>query len=504
VPITVGVRRDLRHLVAISAERSRSSPSRRGFGEYLLKVGVRALGPVALILMCAAASFAEEPITVETAVTLALRSNRRLLSATKRAAASHSTALSVGSRLLPSVHLSEEYQHWDCAASIELTRFGAGAQCPSSFTTPPPPDLSAFSAMQQLQLGALLSPLAGPPITVRAQDTNSFSISFDQPLVGLLHAGFDYAAARANARANDASVEASRAAVIQLVRTLFLQYFEARAQERIAAASVTDLDEQVKVARLRLTAGVITNADLLRVEVAAANARQQQIAAEAQAIVSKTSLLDAVGLAPDLSVELVEPATLLAAPSSPLPDAQAALRQADARRPEIAQARLMLTAATQNRRARDLSLLPEVDAEGAYLRVDGQLFVPANQWFVGARASWAIWEWGATWFQTRAAAQQAEASAIDLDNQRRAVAVDVLSTLAQTRAAAAAVEVAEKTISSAEEAYRVTRASLQVGAATTTDLLDAQAALTTARLNLARAKYELAIQRVALVRVTGE
>jgi outer membrane protein TolC len=467
-------------------------------------MGVLALGPVALIVGWGAASFAEEHITVDQAVSLALRSNRRLLSTMKRATASHYAALSIGARLLPSVHLSEEYQHWNCPSAIQLTRFGAGAECESALTRPAPPDLSAFSPLQQMQIGALLGPLSGPPIVVRQQDTNTFAAALNQPLMGLLHIGFDYAAARAAARANDAGVQTSRASVTQLVRTLFLQYFEARAQERIAAASVADLDEQVRLARVRLTAGVITNADLLRVQVAAANARQQEIVAEAQAVVAKTTLFDAVGLAVDANLELIEPTELLAMPASGLPDEQAATQRAELHRPEIAQARLSSRSAAQTRRARYLSLLPEVDAEGSYLRIDGQLFVPPNQWFVGLRASWAIWEWGATYFQARLASQQAEALAIDLDNQRRTVAVEVRNILAQTRAAAAAVGVAEKAISSAEEAYRVTRALLQVGSATTTDLLDSQAALTTARLNLARAQYELAIQRVALTRAIAE
>jgi len=49
----------------------------------------------------------------------------------------------------------------------------------------------------------------------------------------------------------------------------------------------------------------------------------------------------------------------------------------------------------------------DVDAEGGYVRTDGQLFAPPNQWFVGVRASWNIWEWGASFFQARAASRQA-------------------------------------------------------------------------------------------------
>ena len=49
----------------------------------------------------------------------------------------------------------------------------------------------------------------------------------------------------------------------------------------------------------------------------------------------------------------------------------------------------------------------------------------------------------------------------------------------------------------------MTSAQVAAGAATTTDLLDAQSALTTARLNLARAQYERAVARVQLDRAVA-
>jgi outer membrane protein TolC len=464
---------------------------------------------------CATASLigsaaAQEKITVERAVDLALKGgNLRLLSVEKRATAGHDQARSVGARMLPSIHLSEEYQRWDCPAAISLTNFSAGAQCLATLQAMPKPMLpkmlDGFTTQQTATITGLLGPfLAGPPTVVRFQDTNSFVAAVNQPLLGLLHTGYDFAAQLAAARANDAGVQVSQAATVQAVRTAFLQYFEARALGEIAAASRRELREQVQVSEARLKAGVITNADLLRVVVAEANAQQQQIAAQTQADVVKTQLLDAIGVRSDENVELVEPTTLLTAANAPLPAPAAAKQRADAHRPEVVQARLSDRAAADTRRARYLSLLPEVDAEGAYVRTDGQLFAPKNQWFIGVKASWAIWEWGASFFQARAAAHLAEAAAIDLENQRRTVGVEVQNAIAQSEAAAVSVGVAEKTIASAQEAFRVEQALVNAGTATTTDLLDAQAALTTARLNLARARYELAIQRVALARAMGE
>ncbi|HEX9100688.1 MAG TPA: hypothetical protein VF997_00725, partial [Polyangia bacterium] len=69
---------------------------------------------------CATASFAQERLTVDDAVRLALKGNYRLLVVSKRALGSHDTALSVGARLLPAVRLTEECQHWDCPFAINF------------------------------------------------------------------------------------------------------------------------------------------------------------------------------------------------------------------------------------------------------------------------------------------------------------------------------------------------------------------------------------------------
>ena len=62
---------------------------------------------------------------------------------------------------------------------------------------------------------------------------------------------------------------------------------------------------------------------------------------------------------------------------------------------------------------------------------------------------------------------------------------------------------AQQSITSAEEAYRVTQALVKAGAATTTDLLDSQSALNQARLSLTRAQYQQALAHVELEHTLG-
>ena len=404
-------------------------------------------------------------ITVEEAVALAMGQNASLQAARARLEGGQAMASSTARRLAPAIRLGDEYQHYNEAFVVPM---GAGAVFP-----------------------------------VRKQDTNLFTVSADQPLLGLLRLSADYQSQQRSTEAGAAQVQSAELSLRQAVETMYLRVFEARALEGTALASERELNDRLEVARAQLATGVLTEADVLRVQVAAANARQQAIQAHSQELVARAGLLALMGLsADDASVSFAEPKSLLESGQT-RPEAAAAQDQALSGRPEILQTRLSLQAGEHQRRARLYSLLPEIDLEGAYLRSYGQIILPTNSLFIGLSAKWAIWEWGASYALYRASRAQARAAAFDLENQKQQIRAEVTSTMAQLDAAASAISVAEQAIASAQEAYRVTDAQLKAGTATTTDLLEAQSALTQARLNYLRAQYELAISRVNLRRTLG-
>ncbi len=404
-------------------------------------------------------------LTVEEAVQLADDTNPAVAEARSHADAQRAAYASVRGRLLPSIRVTDELQHWNGPFAIP---FGT----------------AAFNA--------------------RDTNTNTFTASAAQPLFGLGHLAHEAAAQASGADASAAQVDAVRGDVRAQVQSYFVQLFEARALEQIARASEEELAEQVTVAEARLKAGVLTRADVLRVRVSQANAKQQEIQAHAQGEIARANLLGRVGLpVDDRTIDFAEPTKLLAASSAPLPPPADAERMALAQRPDLAQRRLTSESAHHTEVARAFAMVPDVDLEGAYIRTDGSVFNPANAAFIGVKAQWAIWEWGATFYAKRAAEAEAQAAHFATTDQERRVSVEVASALAQSTSSAAAVEVARQTIESADEAYRVTKAALAAGTATTTDLLDSQAALTQARLNLTRAEYERALTHVTLVRVLG-
>jgi len=426
-----------------------------------------ALAAAAAVVYPQHAARAAGTLTVEDAVARALRDNPRLNAARRRLQSSDEATTAAGRRMLPTVHLSEEFQHYD---SPFVLPFGT----------------TSFQA--------------------RDQNTNTFSASAMQPVLGLLRLNSDRSALAEGRAAAEAALAAAEADLRETIETQFLRTFEAQAMKHIAETSAAELSDQVTVARARLTTGVITKADLLRLQVAVANARQQALQAEGQARSSKAALFAAMGLRPEdgATLTLVEPQGLLsAARGAGATSADALLPGAHEKRPEVRQQAHVASSTDLDASARAYSLLPDVNLEAAYVRVDGQKFAPKNSAFVGVKADWNIWEWGASEHNRRAAKAQAAAARQDAEAVDRQVEAEVVSAVADGDAARGAVQAAEEAIASAEEAYRVTDAQTKAGTATTTDLLEAQSALTQARLNLTRAEYELALAHVRLARATG-
>jgi outer membrane protein TolC len=366
-------------------------------------------------------------------------------------------------RLLPTVRVSDEYQHWDS---------------PFSFSATP----------------------GSPALTVREQDINTFSVGATQPLVGLLGRVADYRGKATTADAAAQGLRASESLAREAVQLEFLRYFEAKTRGDVARASEQELHQQVTETEARVNAGSLTKADLLRVRVAESTARQGGIAADADATVARATLLSAIGRPPeDASIELVQPTELLALGdmTAPAPDV------VEGRRAEIQQAKLRAEAANDEASARTYALLPEVNLEAGYAHVNGQVFMPTDSAFVGIKADWAIWEWGTSYSAKEAAAAEARARSFEVDATKRRVRAEVTGRKAELTAAASAVALAKETVVSAEEAFRVTAALVRVGSGTTTDLLNAESALTQARLSLERSRYTQAASRIRLERAAG-
>ena len=345
--------------------------------------------------------------------------------------------------------------------------------------------------------------LLGETFHARDVDTNVFTVSVEQPLLGLLSLTAEKSALDHTA---EAALKTARAAELDLreaVRLGFLALFEARAIVSAAHTSVEQLLEQTRVTQSRLSAGVALSGELLRVKVALATARQQEIQAHANEQVARARLMEIVGRGPeDTSIDFEEPTEIEHEIEAPGP-LEHLLDQAFERRLDLQSARLRSEAERSRARGRRLDLLPGLSVVGAYQHIRGEVLAPADASWLGIRVSWTAWDWGAKYYEGSGARHDADAVQVEEELLRRKIATEVAECAAELDAASSAVTLATEAIVSAEEAYRVTDVQVRAGTATVTDLLDAQSALTQVRLNLVRARYARAMASVLLAHATG-
>ena len=343
---------------------------------------------------------------------------------------------------------------------------------------------------------------AAPALRVRDQVTSQVTITLAQPISGLLvlhkligleRAGLGVAREeQARARLDTAS-RASEA---------YLRLLQARALEQIAAKSVTQVEAQLQRATVLEKAGALGMVDVLRLTSARDNARQALLRARTGNTVAQAALVLALDLPAGTPLDVVDD---LPDPPTPLVlDERQASALALRERPELAAARQRIDQARGGRSVAKAALLPSILAVATYQNTQGQAtFQPKQAWFVGATLSWDLWDWGKNWNGVKEAdakARQAEIGARSLSEQ---VAFDAQRRLLEARSAFETIAVARSALQAAEEAYRIQSVRYAEGAATTTDLIDAETDVSRARSGYTQSRYEFFLAQAAVARSVG-
>ena len=173
-------------------------------------------------------------------------------------------------------------------------------------------------------------------------------------------------------------------------------------------------------------------------------------------------------------------------------------------RPELRAASERAEQAKAGRAVAVSQLLPNIMGVATYQHTEGQsTFQPKNAWFVGATLSWDIWDWGKRW----SGVKEAEAKALQASLGQRAlgdqIAFDAQRRLVEARTGYETLALARSGLEAAEEAYRIQSVRYAEGAATTTDVIDAEADVSRARSSYAQSRYDYYLAQAALARAVG-
>ncbi len=323
---------------------------------------------------------------------------------------------------------------------------------------------------------------------------------------------FDGGAARARLRSARLGRDLEGAERARTTRELALAATRAYGAVLAADAAIHAADAGLEAAgadlaaaSARRDAGLVTDADVLAIEVQRARMQEARIRAAAGARIARARLNDAMHAPLDAPVVLAP----VAAPPAGGPLDAAALetgtleREAIERRPEVRAARLAAARAGVDVSASRAAFLPTAAVQGGW-EWNGAAWPPrAGSWTIGVSARINVFAGLADRGRFQEA-QAADARArLGVEAATAAVRLDVQVAIAELDAARAREQVAAAVGRQAGEHHRIVRDRYQQGLAELTALAAAADGIAAAELQATTARVDVFVAAAALDRAVG-
>jgi outer membrane protein TolC len=298
-------------------------------------------------------------------------------------------------------------------------------------------------------------------------------------------------------------------AILDIAKQVKVTYFQillARKFLEVAREEVNQLKAHVRDAKHFYDQGMISYNDLLKSQVALANARQKQVRAASNlemAIATLNTLLKR-----NINQKTrIEDAPVLPHEINGLPEL---FKQALRNRPELRQLEIALKEADLRIQMAKSGDYPQVALVGQYEQAGDDPLATNNDFSnnhnlsVGVQLSWTFFEWGKTRSEVQKTIYQKRALQEKIEGIKDSILLEVKNAFQNVQVAKENIFTAKEAISQAKENLRITSLQYQHQMTTSTEVLDARTYLTQAEVNYYSALYGYWVARAELKRAVGE
>jgi outer membrane protein TolC len=269
---------------------------------------------------------------------------------------------------------------------------------------------------------------------------------------------------------------------------------------RSADAAVETARADRELAGNRRDAGLVTDADVLQIDVHLSRAREQQIVAASDERIARARLNELIG-APLGEVFLLEPV-----PAVAMIDATDLARleaEAIQNRPDVTLADLQEQLARASQTAARAAFLPQVSAQAGWEWNGSAWNSRASSWIVGAVARVNAFNGFADKARLAEARDRAARHALERTKVETAVRLEVHAAAARLDAARASEAVGRNAVLQARESRRIIRDRYEAGLTDVTSLLRAAEAVAQAEAQQIGAQVTVLTATAALQRALG-
>ncbi len=295
------------------------------------------------------------------------------------------------------------------------------------------------------------------------------------------------------------------------VRLAYYDVLLAAQQITVNEASVKLLQKELDDQQRRYDAGTVPHFNVLRAEVAVANAKPNLFHANSQYRISKNVLANLLGY--NLPREVLENIPLnltdnfdVANWSMALPDA---IQQALERRTELKDLRAQVQLQKLSVVSARSGYQPVVQAFAGYNWFNAQFTKPTDLdhdihgWNAGLEMNWSIFDGALTYGKVKQSKALYKKSETELEDRSRQIELDVRTAYSDFLEAKEVLDSQTKVQEQAEEALREANARFDAGTGTQLDVLDAETSLTQARTTQVQSLHDYAAARARLERSIG-
>jgi TolC family type I secretion outer membrane protein len=308
-----------------------------------------------------------------------------------------------------------------------------------------------------------------------------------------------------NARQLLNAAAATQDATVQSLFLAALQTYYTAQATRAAVISAGEAERSARESYLaadaRYTVGIATPADRLQAQTALSQATLNRIRAEGEARNGLGALANALGFEAQQKIVLAD-LPVLPAELAFQKEVDAMIAEAQARRPDLKAAEAQLKAAeasvdlarAQGRPTISLAAGPSWQNTAGVVTQGGSIGLTLNV---------PIFAGFDTTYRVRSAAAQAEVRAAQRDRIKNQIALDVWKSYQSLTTATQSLQTSADLVASAEQSERVALGRYKAGVGTVLDLLSAQSALASARLQRIQAQLDWNVYRATLAQSMG-
>jgi outer membrane protein TolC len=404
---------------------------------------------------------AEDVLTLEEAVSLALQHNRGVGVAALEVERAEQRVGAARARRLPSIELQAL-----AGTTLNTVRvsYPGGAFGTFPGIGPIPAEDTVVEAPRSL--------------------AGNVNATLSQPLTQLHRIGLNTKLSELGRDVERAKLREERAATAAEVRRLYYSLLQTESLLRAKEAQVLVSRELDRVVGQQVAVEVALRSDGLDVKARLATEEYELAGLRGDQATGKERMNDLLGR------DLASPFSLVAVSETSIEetDLQLAIARALQRRPDLAQARLAVEQADTDRRLKKAELIPDVSLAVTYVSFVNVDLLPRNVAMAGLQLKWEPLDWGRRSKERAEKAlqvEQARSSAKEAEDQAR---IDVAQRFRKLQEARLLIEAGRLNREAAQEKLRVVTSRHRQEAALLREALDAQSTL-----SAANAQYDQAL-----------